>query len=282
MTSSGLTFRREKPNGSRLYDCPECGGEGKLEYTPDSRVWFCHKCQEWGWGEVKGWCREKREWIREELKHPVREIDSLLDSFQLIQSVQDHRYRYLSRGRKLRSFQINHLRPHTGPQWNFVFFPIYKLGGGARPVYFIGRNITDEEPKYYNPPLEWFPEGGKSRNLWGLHRIPLLGTTPSGAKSGIQTLVLCEGIFDAVWENNSVALLGKSISNEQIEIIREIDPKEIVIYLDGEARREALKVAYALSEKLSQKIYTSFLPFGSDPNNWAIKGKLRPSSERVA
>ena len=191
--------------------------------------------------------------------------------FSPLKDPQDPRYRYLSEKRGLTPRMIDDLQPHSGGQWYVVYFPIYAIGNNADPVYFVGRSLFDEQPKYRNPPLGQFPAGGKSKNLWGLHRLSALGN-----------LILCEGIFDAVWGRNRVALLGKIISEKQVEIIREINPQEITVFLDGDARKESTLIAMMLANRISTPVWTVDTPRGKDPDDLGKGFSVKDNRRRIA
>jgi len=154
-----------------------------------------------------------------------------------------------------------------------VYFPLY-TPGGAEPVYFVGRNIIDVEPKYVNPPTGWFKHR-KSDLLWGLHRT---------AASPPSCIVLCEGIFDAVWGKNRLALLGKTISQNQIKVVDQIGCSEVVVMLDGEAHREAVRVAVQIADALSLRVFVVSIPAGKDPDDLREDGDgyLHQCRERIA
>ena len=78
---------------------------------------------------------------------------------------------------------------------------------------------------------------------------------------------VCEGVFDAAWRRDRLALLGKNISEEQIEILRQIGAPTIVVLLDGDAHREAVEVGVRIGEEISCRIDVCKLPFGLDPCN---------------
>lgn len=87
---------------------------------------------------------------------------------------------------------------------------------------YIGRDITGQIPKAYkvlNSPGKF-----RSHFIWNLDQV-------SKQK---ESMVLCEGIFSAVKCGilRSVALLGKTATPKQIDLIIENNPKKIYICLD--------------------------------------------------
>jgi len=263
MTTAGLTFRAKKSDGSFLYDCPQCNGKGKLELTRDRRLWYCHKCGNGG----------KSELFRGQVVREFEKKTFTAEEFQLIEDQQDPRYRYLSEKRGMTQQMINDLRPHSGGQWYIVYFPLYgTINYYTHPTYFVGRSLFNDEPKYRNPPLTQFPAGGKSKNLWGLHRLS--NTT--------KDIVLCEGIFDAIWGKNRFALLGKTISQRQIDIIRRIGPTEITVFLDGNTQRESILIAKTLAHQMSRPIWTVDTPGGKDPDDLGKGFSIKDHRRRIA
>lgn len=213
------------------------------------------------------------------------------EEFSPIEDTADPRYRYLSQKRGLTQKMIHDLQPHSGGQWYVVYFPIYALrsedserpvpnefgtlGHYEGPVYFVGRSLFNEQPKYRNSPLTQFPEGGKSKNLWGLHRLWHDCMKP-------RNLVLCEGVFDAVWSRNRVALMGKTISVHQIGIISRINPEEITVFLDGDAWKESMFIARSLAKRVSVPIWTVDTPRGKDPDDLGKGFRINDHRRRIA
>lgn len=265
MTTTGLTFRGRKSDGSYLYDCPDCGGQRKLELTRDRKLWYCHKCADGGRTHKTEFGRGPL--IREQvIREPTEQ------TFSPLQDLTDPRYRYLSEKRGLTLKMIDDLRPHSGGQWYVVYFPIYAIGNSETPVYFIGRSLFNDESKYRNPPIALFPAGGKSKTVWGLHRL----------HRRTSSVVLCEGVFDAVWSRNRAALMGKSVSEKQAEIIRELNPGEITVFLDGDARKEAVFIARFLAERISVPIWVVDTPRGKDPDDLGKSFIVNDHRRRIA
>lgn len=263
---TALTYRSKKQDGSTVYDCPKCDGRGKLEITPNGKLWFCHKCQVGG------------------KHHPGSGPKKVLENtqrpkgfgsphhYELITKPQDPRYRYLLVKRGLTHKMVDEMRPCNGGPWYVVYFPLYRFGKYDEPVYFVGRSIFDDHPKYRNPPMSGFPLGGKSKNVWGLHRL---------CKSA-RHLVLCEGVFDAVWERNRLALMGKNISEDQVEIIHKIEPREITVFLDNDAQRDAILVCKILSKRVSCSIWNATPPTGKDPDDLGKGFDVKKCRIRIA
>lgn len=117
-----------------------------------------------------------------------------------------------------------------------ILIPCFDLEGKVN--YWIGRRyLPGIKPRYYN-----FGES-RSNVIWGINRF---------AKNKCSNLVLCEGVFDAIKNNKCVALLGSLITDEQINIIKVIEPKTITIALDkGEYDKTKLMILKFLENNFS-------------------------------
>ena len=232
-----------KGDGSPIYNCPTCGGRRKLEVSLKG-LWYCHKCGVGGKTDAPGGssrASSPRDYYFEKAK-PTN---------QVIMG-------YLRSTRKLGSREIRDLRPHTGHSLAHFYSPVYAWRE-TLPCYWVGRMVV---PLAGVSPY-WYPPSGsmlfrKTEVLWGLHRIP----------DRPKTLVLCEGIFDAVHRRDRVALLGKHCSEAQARIVRGLHPREVVVMLDGDAKEESIRVCEAVSRYFPGPIYQARLPEGEDPDSY--------------
>lgn len=248
-----------KGDGSCYYRCPFCKGRKKLEVDVRRPVWYCHKC---GIGGVLD--EEPRAFVGEYgiiSRIPCFDptIPSPLSFFKpaTIQEPSASALRtYLLWNRRLSWSAIHTLRPHCGPSPVRVYFPFYELGG-TKPIYFVGRSILPCFPRYWNPSLEDFAPHRKNTVLWGLHRFQKL----------LPQVVICEGIFSACYEPNRVAVLGKTISSEQVNIIKQICMEEVIVCLDGGERAASAIMANKLSRETTLDVSVVHLPNGKDPDD---------------
>lgn len=241
-----------KGDGTPLYQCPRCLGHRKLEVSRTGK-WFCHKCGVGGGFQERGqnYPQGRGDFFREDHSQDYR---ALIPG----NSGDDGLLAYLREDRCLSELQIRELCPCAGPMEFYVYFPLFKLGSNT-PSSYIGRCIIDAPgyPRYVVPSLSAFLTR-KNHLLWGLHR--------SGFYRG-KSLVLVEGVFDAVWEPNRLALLGKRISPEQIDVVNRLSFEEITVMLDGDAQKEAMTICQTLSsESTKRRIYRVRLPYGFDPD----------------
>ena len=97
--------------------------------------------------------------------------------------------------------------------------------------YFIARNFYKGGMKYKNPPVSKNVIMFENHINWNL------------------PIVICEGIFDAVSiKRNVIPILGKTLPGVLIERMVDTGVKKVIISLDTDARKDALK----MSEKLSK------------------------------
>lgn len=115
---------------------------------------------------------------------------------------------------------------------NRIFFPIYSRDGSI--CGFQGRAMGESKAKYLTAP--WM---NKSEVLYGCHEYP----------DNPHHLILCEGVMDKLgWAKigaNSVASFGKSVSDRQIEILKEINPTTLYLAFDS----DAIEYSYDFCEK---------------------------------
>lgn len=236
-----------KADGTPLYDCRVCGGKGKLAIWTRGRRpgWYCVKC---GKGGV---------FVNNELIQRVESSPPLGGRpwiCEPITDLRDRRMKYLLRDRRMSYDDLRELRPHSGPDPWRVYLPVWEI---AEPIYWISRSLFDEhQPKYL------YPTGGttarsRSSVLWGLHRL---------RRAAVDTVVLVEGVFDAVRRKNGLALLGSVISPPQCALLRGV--KEITVMLDGDAGRKAGEVCRQLVRHTAAKVWRVNLPDWLEPDGF--------------
>jgi len=236
-----------KGDGVSVYHkCPFCGGEKKLEHHTTRGVWFCHKCRRKG--NVKG------------RSEGSKEVEGVLGEdwfFNTVSRESPHFQYVVKRTGSLTLADILH--PHYGPSPTMVYFPCYPLYSKV-PHYFVGRSILSEPmgQKHWVPPTGMFGPL-KGEILWGLQRI----------RMG-DSIVICEGVFDAIHFDKGVALLGKNITERQGELIERIRPKEITVMMDGGVSFGM--TAHRLVGR-GPKVFVIDLPAGRDPDSYGKDAK---------
>lgn len=116
-----------------------------------------------------------------------------------------------------------------------VTFPFYQFG---ELVFWQGRIMYDRPMKTYNSPKSkgWF---AKSDVLYGIDNIK------------INEIVICEGIFDSYSVKLAtglccVPLLGNTISNNQMKLLKKINVNTITVMLDSDANEQAINLSSCL------------------------------------
>ena len=106
-----------------------------------------------------------------------------------------------------------------------VIIPSYDINGQLN--YFVSRSYyPDEKMKYKNPPISKNIIGFESQINWN------------------ETIILCEGVFDAITiKRNVIPLLGKFPSKQLVEKIFMNGVTDIIISLDSDAMNEAFRAA---------------------------------------
>jgi len=156
-----------------------------------------------------------------------------LDGTRISSKSDEYALGYLaSRGVSVRSYEVGLVRGMEGR----VVFPFFV---GDDVVYYQGRAFVSMSPKTLNPDSKkgWRT---KSQVLWNYNHI-----------HGSDTVVLCEGIFDAISVERkakfpATCLLGKTISEKQKTLLRLCGVTHVYVFLDGDAQTDAWKLAVDL------------------------------------
>lgn len=121
----------------------------------------------------------------------------------------------------------------SGRFWGYIILPIFDSDGEV--VYWQGRRFKDREPKFWNP-----KSSKKSDLVYCVSRC---------VKPRI--IVLVESAINALTLESMepgktmiVAILGKSLSEAQRDqiLVHEKRVKELIIVLDGDARRDTMTI----------------------------------------
>lgn len=132
-----------------------------------------------------------------------------------------------------------------------VFIPTFSKSG--RMVYWVARSYFANEgvPRYVTP------NGVHKACLFNFHF----------AKQ-FDTLIICEGVLSAIAAGrNAVASFGKSLTNEQKQLLLSHNFKEYIVSYDGDARQEAVEVAQFLKNASDSKVSIVNLKHGDDPDS---------------
>lgn len=139
----------------------------------------------------------------------------------------------------------------TGRYGERVIIPVYNQSGVLE--WFLGRSIYPKTAlKVLNPPKDEYGIG-KSNTIFNLNN-----------NLDKDCVIINEGVFDAI-TTDGLAIFGKTLSDWQFKIIKNIGASEIIIMLDSDAIKSAYKMAEQLY--LYKDVYICELPDGKDPND---------------
>lgn len=116
-----------------------------------------------------------------------------------------------------------------GAYANRIILPSYDRDNHLN--YFTARLFYDEGMKYKNPPV--------SKNVIIFENMV----------DWSEPLILCEGMFDAIaLRRNAVPLMGKTLSKNLERALLEHKVKQVVVFLDVDARMDAIKLEQHLKQ----------------------------------
>ena len=135
--------------------------------------------------------------------------------------------------------------------WNGrLVIPCWKDMDRKELWYWVARTIKDVEPKYINCPA---PRRGV---VWGIDWYDV----------GDGYLYVCEGWKDA-YRMKGIALLGKEVSEEQVEVVVKLAKgNKVRVLLDMDAWREGVMVGIRIGKAVGySKVEVGFLDGLKDP-----------------
>ena len=103
---------------------------------------------------------------------------------------------------------------------NRLIIPFYK---DNKVYYYQGRSLIGEEPKYLNKLAE------KSLCLYNIFQV-----------NKDLPVILCEGVFDSIFIENSVAVLGVKINDLSKDLLKDL--KKYYLFDDDEVGKKASEV----------------------------------------
>ena len=149
--------------------------------------------------------------------------------------------------------------------WNGrLVIPCWRDRGRKELWYWVARAVKDMEPKYMNCSA---PRRGV---VWGLDWYDV--------SDGY--LYVCEGWKDA-YRMRGVALLGKEVSDEQVEVVKRIGEGKVVrVLLDRDAWRDGVMVGLKIGRVVGyDKVEVGFLIGLKDPGEGRSKDEVLRASE---
>lgn len=188
----------------------------------------------------------------------VDESYLLLPEYHLSDYPDSIPYRYMiERGLTPEDFKKYDFRIYgEGPLCNRVVIPNKIVLRNWTDFYTARAIFSDIVPKYWNSKFV-----NKSEIVYNLFRVSAGGD-----------LIINEGCINSIIAgDNSVAILGKSISKSQLFQICRLKSKRIFISLDYDAKDQALALASKLKKFTSSEIRLVELPDGEDASSMGKK-----------
>lgn len=257
--------------GERVHYCPFCGHrKPKLQINLESQKWHCWVCDSKGKkiisllyklessvqykGQIKSIYGSQLNVIDTDSDQEItltlpREFKPLWKSVKGINPMYNKAREY-ARKRNISDmdlFKYNIGYCDSGYYGGTIIVPSYDINNKLN--YFVSRSIFDNANRtYVNPPV--------SRNVVMFENMI----------NWNEPIVLVEGVFDAIAiKRNSIPLLGKFISKKLNEKIYSNGVSDIIIFLDSDAQKYALK--YTM-EFMNQGINVkNIIPTEKDPSD---------------
>lgn len=272
----GAPKQHYESKGQIAFDCPVCseekgldGGDGKgnLEINYGKHVYKCWVCGEsHGTQGPLGRLFDKygtkaqkkvynlirpEELKKEESKKPRLKLPEGYMTFEesnprFIPHIEAMRY-LTQRGitqEIIKKYKIGYTA--TGDFSHRIIVPSYNTENVLN--YFIARSFVPKKMKYKNPTAE------KDQIIFNECMI-----------DWEKDIYLCEGVFDSVFLDNSIAMLGKKMSDLLFSTLYNKANGNIIVCLDEDAWSDALKLYHTLNGgRLYNKIKIIKPPKGKD------------------
>lgn len=180
-------------------------------------------------------------------------------------------------GKLIRRFDIHYAA--SGPYAGYLIFPIDQFG---KRVYFATRYAGGAALKSKNPPKREDKHGNLTHHTSG---TCLLGFDRVRYH---RSAALVEGPFDAMAFRRAIAGLGKSLTNTQIDLIRQLVKdglEDLIIALDSGAAEEA-ELLYKTLSNIVPSVRVMYYPDEGDPHEFRdqirelCRGASAPTLER--
>lgn len=274
--------KHNEETGQISFDCPACSidkdmpygdGKGNLEINYHRGLFKCWACSDDNnmhgsipklikrYGNtklIKDYELIAPEFIVDESLIKKTKTLSLPEGFKLLSKTTSKDYKADDAKRYLYSRGINDKMIHSfnigytciGKYFNRIIFPSYDINGNLN--YFVGRWFSKEKNKlkYLNPDVE------KTSIIFNEHKLNFDAT-----------IYLVEGVTDHLVVPNSIPLLGKTITDELIELLHDNCSAYVVILLDGDAINDAKKIYTKLNiGDLKNRVKIIFCPEEYDPS----------------
>lgn len=117
-------------------------------------------------------------------------------------------------------------------------------------VYWVARTFVGHKIRYKNAPV---PSDNQVFNLVGASKFP--------------SVVVAEGVFSAIAAGkNGVCTYGKEVTDKQVQMLADVKFERYYIALDGDAKKNTLRLAAELSSK-GCNCYLVKLAYDEDPDS---------------
>lgn len=143
---------------------------------------------------------------------------------------------------------------------NSIVFITYNMDN--QPIYWSTRSIEIHPYVKSLNGMSRANEYSKKNVIWNMNHV----TNDCG-------MVICEGVFNAITctQRNyvGVATFGKNITNDQIKLIKSLNPKRYYLFLDNDAHKQQLELCQRLISVgvANDKIRLVENPYGSRDAN---------------
>lgn len=218
----GNNYVKNKSN-EFIFNCIKCG-RPKLYVNTSNGIYHCFRCD--FKGRLKGRVSlsdVKEKYNLDALNKTSRDSDKTLTLIPLIKTPLNNEQVQALKNRGLSESDIKFYNICGRPEDNRIQIPNFVKGIFTDVIcawQYDKSKVNDKNPKYLNS--EGTP---KSKTLFNIYNID----------KGINQIVLCEGIFNAITAGkNAVASYGCSLSERQCELLIEKEPKSILIAYDSD------------------------------------------------
>ena len=285
---SNVLGRPRRQSSEHLYRCPYCNHhKKKFSVNFERNVYKCWICDAHGrnlrrvirrfgdfkqlkeWDKISGivdFSSEKFELFKEEIPETLQRIELPKEFKTLTGKVTPADLRAFSYLQNRGLTKTDMLRYKIGycSEGEFegrIIIPSFDYDGYVN--YFIARSFNDHWMRYKNP--------NASRNI-------IFNELNIDWDSDV---VLVEGVFDAIFAGNAVALLGSTL-REESRLFQQLikNDSSVFIALDPDAENKAMKIARTLL-KYDVEVWKVDIPNGSDVASIGSAGFQRLKEDAV-
>lgn len=246
----GDNYRKNKAT-ELIFKCPKCGRQ-KLYFNTQNGVFHCFRCDYKGRLKAKSTIQDiKNNYNFNSLQKIVKNDELNLIYFNSVDLTEEQKQALKDRG--LTDSDIKYYNICGRKEDNRIQIPNFVKGNFTDIIcawQYDKTKINNKNPKYLNS------EGTKKDNtLFNIYNI----------EKGVKQLILCEGIFNAITAGkNAVASYGCNLSDRQLDLIIEKEPKSILIAYDSD--EPGVKGSLKAIDKFKNIRYKGLLEYILLPN----------------